>query len=59
MLTGGQDELCHELRDKTRCSDDGRLVIAKADVCAVFRSIPQRARTRRERIDLEGSGARD
>lgn len=48
------DELCHELRDKTRCSDDGRLVIEKSDVCALFRQIPARARTRRERIEMEG-----
>lgn len=43
-----QDELCHELRDKTLCSDDGRVVISKKDVCSVFRSIPARARARRE-----------
>ncbi|GAA5962568.1 hypothetical protein JCM3765_003733 [Sporobolomyces pararoseus] len=38
------DELCQELRDKTRCSDDGRLVCHKNDVCAIFRSIPQKAK---------------
>ncbi|KAK4706083.1 AP-1-like transcription factor, partial [Phenoliferia sp. Uapishka_3] len=42
------DELCHELRDKTLCSDDGRLVILKKDVCSVFRTIPARARAKRE-----------
>lgn len=46
-----QDELCHELRDKTRCSaegsEDGGLVIHKNDVCAVFRSIPARAKAMR------------
>ncbi|GAA5892751.1 bZIP transcription factor [Sporobolomyces salmoneus] len=40
------DELCQELRDKTRCSDDGRLVCHKNDVCEIFRSIPQKAKTR-------------
>lgn len=40
------DELCQELRDKTRCSDDGRLVCHKDDVCAIFRSIPQKAKLR-------------
>ena len=43
-----KDELCHELRDKTLCSEDGRVVITKKDVCGVFRSIPARARARRE-----------
>mgnify|MGYP001589895498 FL=1 len=43
-----QDELCRELRDRTRCSDDGRLVIPKTDVCEVFKSIPARARAMRE-----------
>ncbi|GAA5983861.1 hypothetical protein JCM5350_007578 [Sporobolomyces pararoseus] len=38
------DELCQELRDKTRCSDDGRLVCHKDDVCAIFRSIPQKVK---------------
>ncbi|GAA5848737.1 hypothetical protein JCM3766R1_006585 [Sporobolomyces carnicolor] len=40
------DELCQELRDRTRCSDDGRLVCHKDDVCAIFRSIPHKAELR-------------
>ncbi|GAA5880672.1 hypothetical protein JCM16303_004307 [Sporobolomyces ruberrimus] len=40
------DELCQELRDKTRCSDDGRLVCHKNDVCDIFRSIPQKVKLR-------------
>ncbi|GAA6004916.1 hypothetical protein JCM11491_002277 [Sporobolomyces phaffii] len=40
------DDLCQELRDKTRCSDDGRLVCHKNDVCDIFRSIPQKAKVR-------------
>ncbi|GAA5927641.1 uncharacterized protein JCM15063_005954 [Sporobolomyces koalae] len=40
------DELCQELRDKTRCSDDGRLVCHKNDVCAIFRNIPHKAKLR-------------
>lgn len=46
-----QDELCHELRERTLCSDDGRVVISKKDVCDVFGSIPARARARGE-MDL-------
>ncbi|KAM0788967.1 hypothetical protein ACM66B_003040 [Microbotryomycetes sp. NB124-2] len=46
------DELCTELRDRTRCSDDGRLVISKSDVCDVFRSIPARARLREQQKEM-------
>ncbi|KAI5477338.1 bZIP transcription factor (AP-1) [Pseudohyphozyma bogoriensis] len=51
------DELCHELRNFTRCSDDGRLVISKSDVCDVFRTIPARARARREQRETITSGS--
>lgn len=50
-----QDELCTELRDRVRCSDDGRLVIPKSDVCDVFRTIPARARLRREVAEMRGA----
>lgn len=46
------DELCNELRDRTRCSEDGRVVISKAEACDVFRSIPERARAARERAGM-------
>ncbi|KAK4057940.1 DNA-binding transcription factor yap1 [Microbotryomycetes sp. JL221] len=46
------DELCTELRDRTRCSDDGRLVISKMDVCQVFRSIPDRVRLRERQQEM-------
>ncbi|GAA5970598.1 hypothetical protein JCM11641_007365 [Rhodosporidiobolus odoratus] len=47
------DELCQLLRDKTRCSDDGRLVCHKSDVCDIFRSIPQRAKARNPAADRQ------
>ncbi|GAA6042001.1 hypothetical protein JCM8097_009139 [Rhodosporidiobolus ruineniae] len=40
------DDLCQELRDKTRCSEDGTLVCHKSDVCDIFRTIPAKARER-------------
>lgn len=46
------DELCSELRDRARCSEDGRVVISKMEACDVFRSIPRRARAAREREEL-------
>jgi hypothetical protein len=48
-----QDELCQELRDKTRCSPDGRLVCHKGDVCDIFRSIPQKARIRQQQLSMQ------
>ncbi|GAA5823462.1 hypothetical protein JCM11251_000641 [Rhodosporidiobolus azoricus] len=47
------DELCQELRDKTRCSDDGRLVVPKSDVCDIFRAIPAKARARQEQVAVQ------
>lgn len=46
------DELCAELRDRARCSDDGRVVISKMEACDVFRSIPKRARMARDRMGI-------
>ncbi|BGP54941.1 DNA-binding transcription factor yap1 [Rhodotorula sphaerocarpa] len=46
------DELCQLLRDKTRCSDDGRLVCHKADVCDIFRSLPKRAKLRQQTLSM-------
>ncbi|CEQ42566.1 SPOSA6832_04384, partial [Sporobolomyces salmonicolor] len=47
-----QDDLCQELRDKTRCSDDGRLVCHKNDVCDIFRSIPARVKLRQQQLSM-------
>lgn len=47
-----QDELCQLLRDKTRCSDDGRLVCHKSDVCDIFRSLPKRAKIRQQTLSM-------
>ncbi|SGY12402.1 BQ5605_C011g06495 [Microbotryum silenes-dioicae] len=44
------DALCHELRSRTKCSNEGQLVIQKEDVCQVFRSIPARAKMRRREL---------
>ncbi|GAA5866503.1 hypothetical protein JCM3774_004705, partial [Rhodotorula dairenensis] len=46
------DELCQLLRDKTRCSDDGRLVCHKSDVCDIFRSLPKRAKVRQQALSM-------
>ncbi|KWU47566.1 hypothetical protein RHOSPDRAFT_30997 [Rhodotorula sp. JG-1b] len=46
------DELCQLLRDKTRCSDDGRLVCHKSDVCDIFRSLPKRAKIRQQTLSM-------
>lgn len=47
-----QDELCQLLRDKTRCSDDGRLVCHKSGVCDIFRSLPKRAKIRQQTLSM-------
>ncbi|GAA6062574.1 hypothetical protein JCM10212_004887 [Sporobolomyces blumeae] len=47
------DDLCQELRDKTRCSDDGRLVCHKDDVCSIFRNIPRKAQLRQMQSDMQ------
>ncbi|BGP23899.1 bZIP transcription factor [Rhodotorula toruloides] len=47
------DGLCQVLRDKTRCSPDGRLVCHKGDVCEIFRSIPQKARIRQQQLSMQ------
>ncbi|GAA5973507.1 hypothetical protein JCM8115_006090 [Rhodotorula mucilaginosa] len=46
------DELCQLLRDKTRCSDDGRLVCHKSGVCDIFRSLPKRAKIRQQTLSM-------
>ncbi|GAA5986455.1 hypothetical protein JCM10908_003761 [Rhodotorula pacifica] len=46
------DELCQLLRDKTRCSEDGRLVCHKSDVCDIFRSLPKRAKVRQQMLSM-------
>ncbi|GAA5963794.1 hypothetical protein JCM21900_000043 [Sporobolomyces salmonicolor] len=46
------DDLCQELRDKTRCSDDGRLVCHKNDVCDIFRSIPAKVKLRQQQLSM-------
>ncbi|GAA5923747.1 hypothetical protein JCM3775_000493 [Rhodotorula graminis] len=46
------DDLCAELRARTRCSTDGRLVCHKSDVCDVFRSIPQKAKLRAQALSM-------
>ncbi|GAA6016159.1 hypothetical protein JCM10207_004465 [Rhodosporidiobolus poonsookiae] len=47
------DELCQELRNKTRCSDDGRLVVSKEDVCDIFRQIPAKAKLRARVMSMQ------
>ncbi|GAA6046853.1 hypothetical protein JCM3770_005676 [Rhodotorula araucariae] len=47
------DELCQELRDRTRCSTDGRLVCHKSDVCDIFRSIPLKAKLRAQALSMQ------
>ncbi|GJN89691.1 hypothetical protein Rhopal_002678-T1 [Rhodotorula paludigena] len=47
------DDLCQELRNKTRCSSDGRLVCHKSDVCDIFRSIPQKAKLRAAALSMQ------
>ncbi|GAA5844089.1 hypothetical protein JCM9279_003730 [Rhodotorula babjevae] len=46
------DDLCAELRARTRCSTDGRLVCHKSDVCDIFRSIPQKAKLRAQALSM-------
>ena len=38
------DELCYELKDRARCSTDGRLVVSRSAVGDIFGSLPERAR---------------
>ncbi|GAA5860494.1 hypothetical protein JCM8547_000321 [Rhodosporidiobolus lusitaniae] len=47
------DDLCQELRDRTRCSDDGRLVVAKADVVDLYRRLPEKARLRQQQLAMQ------
>ncbi|GAA5894454.1 hypothetical protein JCM8208_006245 [Rhodotorula glutinis] len=46
------DDLCAELRARTRCSTDGRLVCHKSDVCDIFRSIPHKAKLRAQALSM-------
>ena len=51
-LARPQDDLCAELRARTRCSTDGRLVCHKSDVCDIFRSIPHKAKLRAQALSM-------